>query len=209
MTNDLEFEKLLRNRQIVQSDIKIRKEQPKPLKAEKNATMEDFISMVAMITSKALKKHNVVFIPDEGAIISDPQKKLEKTTILYQVISRVPHMELKARPLETIIEDIDDEGNRRFGQNWSQRQDCVIQFDVVACDYATANEVMSTFEDTIFTYTGYFKSKGVAELYFKKYYTDKNLDKYRQWLSVRSIQYNLIIEKLVTVFDTTIKDIDA
>lgn len=209
MTKDSDFEQLLKKRQTFASNLAERKEQPKPLKAEKNATMEDFISMVAKITSKALKKHNVVFIPDEGAIISDPQKKLEKTTILYQVISRTPHLELKARPLETIVEDIDDEGNRRSGHNWSQRQDCVIQFDVVACDYATANEVMSTFEDTIFTYTGYFKSNGVAELYFKKYYTDKNLDKYRQWLSVRSIQYNLIIEKLITVFETTIVDIDT
>ena len=66
---------------------------------------------------------------------------------------------------------------------------------------------MTTLEDTIFTYTGYFKSKGVAELIFKRHFTDKNYDRYRQWLSVRSLQYDIEIEKLITVFDTTIEEI--
>lgn len=203
-----EFEELFKQHMHVKNT-PLKKTETKVSKSYKGASLDDFISMVTKVCGKSLKKHKAVFIPDEGAIISDPQKKLENTTVLYQVVSRVPHNELKPRPIETIIEDIDDKENRRFGQNWSQRQDCIVQFDIVACDYMTANEVMSTFEDAMTTYAGYFKAKGVAEIYFKKYYTDKNLDKYRQWLSVRSIQYFVEIEKLTTVFDTTIEDIEV
>jgi len=205
----LSFEELMARKERVTNTIIEKEKSPKILKANKNATLEDFISMVAEVLRKTLEKHNAVFVPDEGAIINDPHERLEQSHILYQVISRIPKKELKPRHIESITEKIDDKNNRRFGENWSQRQECLVQFDVVACDYATANKVMNIFEDTIFTYAGYFKNNGVAEIYFKKYFTDKNLDKYRQWLSVRSIQYYVEIEKLITVFDTTIEDIDT
>lgn len=179
------------------------------LKARKNASLDDFVSMVAKIVSKALAKENAEFIPDEGAVLSDPQKKVEHPYILYSVVSRVPKLELKPRQMENIIENIGDTKNRRFGRNWNMRQTCIIQFDVLASDYETANKVMSTFEEMMFSYSGYFKANGISELLFKKYFTDKNLDKYRQWLSVRSIQYEIEIEKLITVFDTTIEDIEV
>lgn len=209
LSNDLSrFQELVQKKDSIVKDLN-NKQAPKRLKAERNATLDEFVSMLSMVLSRVFKNQNVIFIPDEGAVLEDPQKKLENTSILYKVVERVPKLELKARPMEAIIEDVDDEGNRRFGHTWSQRQVCTVQFDVIACDYITANEVMSTFEDTMFSYTGYFKSKGVAEMYFKKHYTDQNLDKYRQNMSVRSIQYFVEIEKLITVFDTTIEDIDV
>ena len=177
------------------------------LKAVENATLEDFISMLAEVCSKMMYKWNAELNPNEGAIIRDDDQKLEHPVILYEVVDRVPHNELKPRQLEDIVEQIDENGRTRTGRIWSQRFDCVIQFNVVASDYATANKVMSTLEDAIFTYSGYFKSKGVGELLFKRHFTDKTYDRYRQWLSVRSLQYRLVIEKLTTVFDTTIESI--
>lgn len=202
------FDELIRRSDKLMNQIQP-KRAPKILKSEKNATLDDLISMIAMICSKSLKKYDAVFNPDEGAIIDDQKEKLEHPYILYKVIERKPKLELKPRQMENIIEDIDDKGNRRFGTVWAQRQTCIVQFDVVAQDYETANKVMSTFEETMFSYSGYFKNKGVAELLFSKYFTDVNLDKYRQEFSVRSIQYSVEIEKLITVFDTTIEDIDT
>lgn len=176
--------------------------------AAKNATVEDFISMVTKLSNKALKSLNVEFYPDEGATIADPEKKLEKTAILYRVIERKPKNELKMRHSENIEEVVDEKNNKkRLGQIWSQRQDCIIQFDIVASDYATANKVMNSFEDMIFQYSGYFKKNGVAELYFKKYFTDTSIDRYRQYLSVRSIQYFIEIEKQTAVFNSTLEEI--
>ena len=176
--------------------------------AAKNATVEDFISMVTKLSNKALKSLNVEFYPDEGATIADPEKKLEKTAILYRVIERKPKNELKMRHSEDIEEVVDGKNNKkRLGQIWSQRQDCIIQFDIVASDYATANKVMNSFEDMIFQYSGYFKENGIAEIYFKKYFTDTSIDRYRQYLSVRSIQYFVEIEKQTTIFNSTLEEI--
>ena len=176
--------------------------------ASKNATVEDFISMVTKLSNKALKSLNVEFYPDEGATIADPEKKLEKTAILYRVIERKPKNELKMRHSENIEEVVDEKTNKkRLGQIWSQRQDCIIQFDIIASDYATANKVMNSFEDMIFQYSGYFKKNGIAEIYFKKYFTDTSIDRYRQYLSVRSIQYFVEIEKQTTIFNSTLEEI--
>ena len=176
--------------------------------AAKNATVEDFISMVTKLSNKALKSLNVEFYPDEGATIADPEKKLEKTAILYRVIERKPKNELKMRHSENIEEVVDEKTNKkRLGQIWSQRQDCIIQFDIIASDYATANKVMNSFEDMIFQYSGYFKKNGIAEIYFKKYFTDTSIDRYRQYLSVRSIQYFVEIEKQTTIFNSTLEEI--
>lgn len=176
--------------------------------ATKNATVEDFISMVTKLSNKALKSLNVEFYPDEGATIADPEKKLEKTAILYRIIERKPKNELKMRHSENIEEVVDEKSNKkRLGQIWSQRQDCIIQFDIIASDYATANKVMNSFEDMIFQYSGYFKKNGIAEIYFKKYFTDTSIDRYRQYLSVRSIQYFVEIEKQTTIFNSTLEEI--
>ena len=179
----------------------------KPLKAADNASLEDFISMLAEVCSKTMQRWHAELNPNEGAVLKDEDQKLEHPVILYEVISRIPYNELKPRQLEDIIEKVDEEGHVRLGRIWSQRFDCVIQFNVVASDYSTANAVMTTLEDAILTYSGYFKSKGVGELLFKRHFTDKNYDRYRQWLSVRSLQYRLVVEKLTTVFDTTIESI--
>ncbi len=212
VTGQETFETLLARRNKMIQDAKPTKKfenrnQINITKAEKGADLNDFISMIAKVMSKALKKHNAVFIPDEGGIIKDPHKTLEQPTILYKIVERKPTLELKPRPTEEVVEDNDSDTNRRFGTIYTQKQSCVVQFDVVASDYISANSVMNTFEEAMFTYTGYFKSQGVAEMYFLKHFTDKNLDNYRQDLSVRSLQYHVQIQKIITVFDTTIDDV--
>ena len=174
------FEQMLAEHQKLTRPL-AKKDIPKPLKATQNASLEDFIAMLAEVCSKAMKPWQAELNPNEGAVLKDDDK--------------------------VIIEQVDPDGQTRIGRTWSQRFSCVIQFNIVASDYSTANAVMTTLEDTIFTYTGYFKSKGVAELIFKRHFTDKNYDRYRQWLSVRSLQYDIEIEKLITVFDTTIEEI--
>ena len=201
------FEELLtKHEQLTRTPIP-KKDFSQPLKATKNATLEDFISMLAEVCSRVMKPWQAELNPNEGAVLKDNDKMLDHPVILYEVVDRTPKLELKPRQLEEVIEEIEPGKQTRHGRTWSQRFSCVIQFNVVASDYATANAVMSTLEDTIFTYTGYFKSKGVAELVFRRHFTDKTYDRYRQWLSVRSLQYDIEIEKLTTVFDTTIEEI--
>lgn len=179
-----------------------------PQKANKSASLQDFIDMVAMIVSKTMKKRNVVFKPDEGArIVVDPSKILESPYIFYEVIERKPKLELKPREREAIVEASTDKNSNRQGRIWGQKFSAIVQFNFLACDYSTVDAVMNNFENLIFSYTPYFKRNGVAEILFQKHFTDKNLDIFRQTLSARSLQYYLEIEKLTAVFESEIEEI--
>lgn len=180
---------------------------PGYLKANKSATLDDFITMLAMLVKKTMKKDGVEFVPDEGARIElDPKKTLDHPYILFDVVSRIPQTELKPRAREVIRERTDDQANARNGLVWGQRQKVIVQFNVIACDYVQANRVMNNLEELIFKYTAYFKKNGVAEILFQMQGTDRNLDYYRQSTSVRSLQYMIEIEKLFVQFDSDIED---
>jgi hypothetical protein len=179
-----------------------------PQKAVKNASLQDFVEMVAMLVSKSMKKRNVIFKPDEGArIVVDPSKNLENPYIFFEVIERKPKLERKPREREAFSEISNDKNNKRQGRIWGQKFSAIVQFNFLACDYSTVNAVMNDFENLIFNYTPYFKKNGVAEILFEKHFTDKTLDIFRQTLSARSLQYYLEIEKLIAVFESEIKDI--
>lgn len=179
-----------------------------PQKANKNASLQDFIEMVAMLVSKTMKKRNVILKPDEGArLVVDPSKSLENPYIFYEVIERKPKLELKPREREAIVEASSDNRSNRQGRIWGQKFSVIVQFNFLACDYSTVNAVMNDFESLIFSYTPYFKQNGVAEILFQKHFTDKNLDIFRQSLSARSLQYYLEIEKLTAVFESEIEEI--
>lgn len=181
---------------------------PGPTRATKSASLQDFVEMVAMLVSKTMKKNNVVFKPDEGArLIVDPSKPIENPYIFFEVIERKPKNELKMREREEIMEVGADKNSKRQGRIWGQKFSAIVQFNFLACDYSTVNTVMNDFENLIFSYTPYFKKNGVAEILFKNHFTDKNLDLFRQSLSVRSLQYYLEIEKLIAVFESEIEDI--
>lgn len=180
-------------------------------RADKSASFDDFISMVNMITTKALKKYDISFSPDEGKRLRvDPSQPLAKPHIQFSIIDRVPQrMQKKPRAREEFSE-IDANGAAgRKGIIYGQVFDYIIQFDVLASDYITANQVMNSFEDAMFTYTAYFKKNGVSEMFFHRQFTDINLDAYRDNVSVRSLQYAVSIEKNRPVYDTTITEMSA
>lgn len=205
-----DFEYLLKQRDNnINGNIKdfiVETENINPLQANKQASLEDFIEMLSTISSKALK--DVIFIPDEGArLLKDQKETMNTSYILYEVLERQPMTELKPRAREEIIEHTDDVNNDRRGIVWGQKFISVVQFNILSCDYKTCNKVMELFEELIFKYTAYFKKNGVSEILFKSQLTDKNLDFYRQSLSVRSLQYKIITEKLFVQYRSNISSI--
>lgn len=176
--------------------------------ARQSASLEDFMEMISMLISKSMKKMQVEFSPDEGARpTQDLAQKIEHPYIYYELISREPKSERKPRVREDITEITRNENDKRGGRIWGQKFKCLVQFNILACDYKTANKVMNDFESLIFNYTAYFKKNGVAEILFERHFTDKNLDIYRQSLSVRSMQYYVEVEKLFAEFVSDIRDI--
>lgn len=188
----------------------IKKETAPPrLTSEHNATLEDFMEMISKLVTRSMKKEKVQFNPDEGARLAlDTAEKLEHPYIFYELIERVPKTELKPRPREEVVEITTDEGSKRQGRIWGQKFKCIIQFNVLACDYKTAGKVMNNLESLIFNYTGYFRKKGIGEILFQRHFTDRNLDPYRQSISCRSIQYYVELEKLFVEFMSDIEKVD-
>lgn len=183
---------------------------PEHLKAVQGATLDDFIDMIAKLSSKIFKKDKVEFCPDEGARLKvDMAEKLDHPVIYFSVKSRVPKTERKPRQRESILETSADKSTNRQGQIWGQKFACIVQFNILAGDYRTANKVMNVFEELIFNYTSYFKENGVAEILFEKHFTDTNLDPYRQHISVRSLQYYVEVEKLFAEFTDSIDGISV
>jgi CheY-like chemotaxis protein len=114
---------------------------------------------------------------------------------------------LKPMVREEINELTEDKSTRRLGVIYGKRYVNIVQFDIFAANYAEANEVMKNFEELIFDYSSYLKENGIAEIYQKKRFTDRNLDAYRQHFSVRSLQYYVETEKLFARFGGVVETI--
>ena len=174
-------------------------------KAEEAADLDKLMVMINELVTKTMKKDKVEFSPDEGARpIADPEKKISHPYIFFDIISSVPATELKPRIRETFAEDAED---NRTGVIYGQTFDALVQFNILACDYLTATKVMKALEELLFTYTAYFKQRGVSELIFSQRFTDKNWDMYRQSCSVRSLQYRVRYEKHHILYDVNMADV--
>ena len=209
-----ELERLLRRRDANLNHhvtSRIDETQPKRLVAEKSASLDDFIIMLSKIVSKVMKKQKIEFKPDEGVRLQvDQAEKITHPYIFFQVLDSHPRLEIKPRVRELGIKGIggEEKEEQRTGDVWGQFFSCQIQFDILAPNYQEVTDAMNTFMDTVFSYTAFFKKNGVKDIRFTRRLTDKNLDTYRQKCSVRSLQYDIEIEKLFTDFYNNIEGID-
>jgi hypothetical protein len=170
--------------------------------------MYDFLKMIDKIVSKTMK--DVMWAPDmDRNIVTNPDIKLQKPVITYTMHSRTPKGELKPRQRERIAENTADSNDARIGEIYGQKFACVLQFNIFGSVYDVAEQVMERFEEVMFTYTGYYKKNGVAELYFKEEVTDSNYDIFRQQISVKNIRYYVEIERLIPIFQDKIKEIET
>lgn len=211
LSNDLaEF---LRQKQALNNNIatSIVEQPTERLTSEASASIDDFIFMLSKVCKKVMKKMEVELVPDEGSRpMRDQKDVIDHPYIYFKILHSQPVMELKPRIRQDSVEmEISDEEEEllRPRDIWGQMLRYSIQFDIFAGGYTDVTEVMKIFEDVIFSYTAYFKRKGVKDIRFMRRITDSNLDMYRQKCSVRSLQYDVDIEKLFTRFETTIGDI--
>ena len=178
------------------------------LRADQSATFSNFIEMVSKLVCLTMEDLNVEFLPDDNQhVIINPDMKIDKTYITYRLLSRTPEREIKPMPREEIIEPGVNEDEERIGTVYGQRFDCIVQFNIFASEYRTANEVMRNFEEMIFSFTGYMMSKGVQHILFKGQYTDSDFDIYRKSMSVRSLKYEIKIEDLIVIFADKVQKI--
>lgn len=175
------------------------------LKADKNASLFDFIKMVDKLVTLTMKDLNVKFIPDEGkSIYLSNDQRLDEPIITYKVISRKPKGEIKPRYREGFNNT--DSGS---GEIYGQKFKCHIQFNIFASVYELVEQVMERFEELMITYAGYFKRNGVGEILFDQQYTDSSFETMRQSLSIRNLSYYVEVEKLTVIMRENIQAIET
>lgn len=178
-------------------------------RAKKQASLYDFLDMLALIVDYAMKEHNVKFLTqDDENKLTDPEISFNHPHISYRLISRKPTKEYKPIAREEIVE-CDEHNEQRYGTVFGQKFDCIVQFNVFASENRVANKVMESFEELMISYAGYFKEQGVRDLYFKEQVTDTDYNNFRETLSVRNIRYYVQIEKLMVIFNRSISDVNA
>ena len=179
------------------------------LKADKTATLFDFIKMIDRMVTITMKDLDVEFIPDEGKTVSfSSDFPIDHPIIAYHLNSRKPKGEIKPRFRESFTSSpYSPDG--QTGEIYGQKFKCHLQFNIFASEYSVAEQVMERFEDMMITYAGYFKRNGVAEVLFDQQFTDKNFESMRQTLSIRNLCYYVEIERLTVIMRENIKDIET
>lgn len=176
-------------------------------RANKNASLYDFLDMLSKIVGYVMKEDKVEFVTNElETLIKDPSLPLNHPIITYKIISRKPKNEYKPIIRENTNE-CDEYNQQRGGIVLGQTFDCIVQFNIFAAENRLVNKVMEKFEELILTYTGYFKEQGVRELYFQEELTDSDYNNFRETLSVKNLNYYVQIEKLTVIFNHRIDDI--
>lgn len=183
------------------------------LRAEQSISFDEFIELLVRLVEKALYEDQVKMSPDEGATINDRDKPINNPYIFFKIISGKTINSIKPRLMENTIrrapghpeyrpdnkypvkENIEEEGVEVYRHAFEY----VLQFDIFASSYATANKVLKDFEELMYDYTGYVKSRGVNELLYDQRLTDESNVQYREKYSVRSVRYILRIDKIFVV----------
>ena len=178
-------------------------------RAEKNASLYDFLDMLAEVVEYSLSDYKVKFLTSEElSVLKDPEIVSNNPYITYKVISRKPKSEYKPIAREEILE-CDEHGEQRPGTIYGQFFDCIVQFNILASENRVANQVMEKFEELMIAHAGYFKQKGVSDFYFKEQITDSEYNNFRETLSIRNLTYYVQIEKLTVIFNRKINNIET
>lgn len=175
-------------------------------RADKTCSFEQFIEMVQKAARNIMPE--CVFIPQEDVKhLMQPDILIDKPIISYELISRIPLFEQKPMVRHEVIEKTEFNGEERIGTLNAWQFDCNVQFNLYASGYEKVQSVMNTFEEMILNYVGYFKRNGVVECLFKKQHKDSSLESFREHASVRSLTYQVILEKYWIDFESVLESV--
>lgn len=200
-----EFEELLfeQNRRV--SVAKAITSPPNNERADKTCGFEEFIEMVRKVVINIVP--DCEFLPqDELSEKMFPDVKINQSIVTFEVISRRPHKEQKPTIRHEVLENVNNE-EARIGNLYAWTMEHVIQFNIYASGYEKSQAVMNIFEEAILKYMGYFKKNGIRECLFSEQIRDSKLDTFREHASIKSIRYQVILEKYWIDFDNVLDSI--
>lgn len=181
-----------------------------PQQAEAACSFEDFTDLIHRLL-------NATWGPDWGTFTEafpngrDP-KMVELPVITYTLKEMVPGVvgnrdtrELKPRQRHQFSFPDGKTGTTVYGQ----MLDCEVLFEVWEENNTKAVERANQFRALLFAYTGFFKSQGVKELFFRKFSNENEGGEFRDNIIGRSLYYQLRLEELTELNYDTIQRISA
>ncbi len=177
------------------------------MKANGNASLLDFLEMVSLIINNTMDDLHVQCMPDEKAYVlkNDPLEVINHPIVTFKVRERKHSDSSGYKP--KLIESIVDKELNKTAFIYTERFTSLVQFNIMACEYRTAWEVMDRIEDALLSYAETIKGNGIVEYYFNRQYSDQYYDTFRNTLSVLNLEYCVETEKIRVIFKENIKDI--
>ena len=175
-------------------------------KAKGNASLLDFVDMVALIVESTMDDLHVTFMTDERAYLfkEDQIEPINHPILTFKVLSR-EHTEGTAyKP--RLMEEITGEDGRP-GVIYNERFTNMVQFNIIAPEYRIAWNVMERFEDLMISYAETIRGNGIIEYFMYKQYKDDFYDSFRNTFTVLSLVYRVDTETLRVIFKENINDI--
>jgi len=160
------------------------------LKSDKATNLLGFVDELRMLWDSAGKLGNIKRKFQKDDVDGEP-------TIAYRLYDRYPEPHFKERApreRETIRDPYRD---GEFVEIHGQFFTVVVEFSIYALEDEVADEVTSELEDFIFNYKGYFKKKGVNNIFFLRQGPDELFDKYKVHLAKRTLYFDITIEKII------------
>ena len=177
-------------------------------KAKGNASLLDFIDMVALIVESTMDDLHVTFMTDERAYLfkEDQIEPINHPILTFKVLSREHTEGASYKP--RLMEEITGEDGRP-GVIYNERFTNMVQFNIIAPEYRIAWNVMERFEDLMISYAETIRGNGIIEYFMYKQYKDDFYDSFRNTFTVLNLVYRVDTETLRVIFKENIKDIIA
>ena len=177
-------------------------------KAKGNASLIDFIDMIALIVESTMDDLNVTFMTDERAYLfkEDPLEPINHPIVTFKVLERVHTDGTAYKP--RFMEEIEGPDGRP-GVIYNERFTSMVQFNIIAPEYRIAWNVMDRFEDLMISYAETIRGNGIVEYFLYKQYRDDYYDSFRNTFTVLSLVYRVDTETLRVIFKENINDIIA
>lgn len=113
------------------------------------------------------------------------------------------HREIKPR-----LRYSDKTEDGRLFNVYGQWFDFEVQFDIWAGTGDQADQYVEDFQQLIMQYTGFFKRKGVSQIFLKRQVNDNNTKQWRSDLINRTLVYYVKIDETRIIFPRELKTVD-
>lgn len=184
---------------------------PAPLQAEKPCNFEEFTDIIARLLNAAWGEGWGIFtevFPNgtDSTNIDVPVITYTLKEMQPGIISKNETREIKPRHRHTFYPEVPGEP---VTEVYGQVLDYEVLFEVWEENNTKASKLAERFRELLFMYTGFMKSQGVKELFFRRYSNETEGGEHRDNIVGRCLYYDLRLEHLISVDTEVIQRVIA